>query len=336
VTVLQLDPDDHVILLNMHHVISDGWSLGVLVGELSVLYAAFDTGEASPLPPLPIQFADYAAWQRDWLQGEELDRQLDYWKRQLANVAPLQLATDRRRPVTQSFRGATVSMSMPREVSDRLRELGRREGTTLFMTLLAVFQTLLARYTGQEDIAVGTAIANRNHAAIESLIGFFVNTLVMRTSASGDPPFRELLRRTRETCLGAYAHQDLPFEKLVEELAPLRDLSREPLFQVMFALQNAPMPRQEVSGDLQLTPFRLDYTTAKFDLTVFLWETPDGLTGLFEYATDLFDRDAIEQLALHYRTFLESAAENPDLRLSQFPFDAAAAPPQAVEEVGEL
>jgi hypothetical protein len=240
-TLLRLGEKDHVLLLTMHHIVSDGWSMGVLFREVSVLYEAFATGEPSPLSELPIQYADFAVWQRQWLQGEVLEKQLDYWRKQLEAAPPLlELLTDRPRPTIQAYRGARQALILPPSLTEALKALSLREEVTLFMMLLAGFKTLLYRYTGQGDIIVGSPIANRNRVEIEGLIGFFVNTLVLRTDLSENPTFRQLLRRVREVCLEAYAHQDLPFEKLVEELQPERNLGYSPLFQVMFILQNAP------------------------------------------------------------------------------------------------
>ncbi len=225
----------------MHHIASDGWSMGILVREVTALYAAFAAGRPSPLPELPVQYADFAVWQRSWLHGEVLESEIAFWRRQLAGLPPLlELPTDRPRPAVQSFRGAARPVRLPAGLTRQVEALGRREGATLFMVLLAGFQALLARYSGQDDLAVGTPVAGRNRVEIEGLIGFFVNTLVLRGDLAGDPSFRELLGRVRETALAAYAHQDVPFEKLVEELAPERSLAHAPLFQVMFALQNAP------------------------------------------------------------------------------------------------
>src|SRR5215211_2833432 len=236
--LLRLGEEEHVLLVTMHHVVSDGWSLGVFWRELGALYGAFVRGEPSPLEEPPVQYADYALWQRQWLTGEVLEEQLGYWKDQLAELPVLELPTDHPRPAVQTHRGARRSLTLPESLTRSLKELSRQEGTTLFMVLLGAFQALLARYSGQEDIAVGSPIAGRNQAETEELIGFFVNTLVMRTDLSGDPSFREVLSRVREVALGAYDHQDLPFEKLVEELQPERDLSRTPFFQVFFNMQN--------------------------------------------------------------------------------------------------
>ncbi|HHH40712.1 MAG TPA: non-ribosomal peptide synthetase, partial [Chloroflexi bacterium] len=311
-TLLLLDQDDFLVLFTMHHIVSDGWSVGVLIRELAALYHAFSLGRPSPLPELPIQYADFALWQRQWLQGETLQAQLAYWKRQLADAPPvLDLPTDRPRPPVQSFRGATFRFRFPAPLAQALQALSRREGVTLFMTLLAAFQTLLYRYTGQERINVGTPIANRNRAEVEGLIGFFVNTLVISTDLSGNPTFRELLQRVREVALGAYAHQDLPFEMLVDALQPERDLSRSPLFQVMFVLQNAPTATLELPG-LTMRLLETDSGTAKFDLTLFVEETEEELRGSLEYNTDLFDGATIGRMLGHYRTLLEAIVADPD------------------------
>jgi len=318
-SLLKLSPEEHVLLFNIHHIACDGWSLGVFEREFSVLYKAFVQGKASPLPELPIQYADYAVWQQEWLQGKVLQTQLDYWKEKLRGSPPfLQLPTDHPRPPFQTYSGPTVSWVLSAELTEGLRTLSRREGVTLFVTLLAAFQVLLLRYTGQEDIIVGTPIANRTRAEIEGLIGVFMNTLVMRSDLSGNPSFRELLRRAQETALGAYAHQDLPFEKLVEELNPERDLSRSPLFQVLLALQNTQMQPLELSG---LEPRRMlaSSGTSKFDLSVYAYERPKGLSCDWEFNTDLFNADRIERMAGHLRVLLEGIAAHPEQRLSELP-----------------
>ncbi|HZN91438.1 MAG TPA: amino acid adenylation domain-containing protein, partial [Myxococcales bacterium] len=285
----------------------------------AALYQAFSSGQPSPLPELPFQYADYAAWQRQWLQGEVLESQLSYWREQLAGAQALELPADRPRPPAQTFRGATHSFVLPGSLSKALGELSRREHVTDFMVLLAAFQALLHRYTGQDDISVGSPIAGRRHQELEPLIGFFVNTLVMRTRLSGNLTFRELLGRVRDVALGAYAHQDVPFEKLVEELQPTRDLSRSPLFQVLFALQNAPPPQLVLPG---LTLRRFDAhgdVPAKFELSLSLDDTGQGFTGTFEYNTDLFEPATISRMAGHLRTLLEGVVENPEQRLSELP-----------------
>jgi surfactin family lipopeptide synthetase A len=314
----RLATEDHILLLTMHHIVSDGWSMGVLYRELSALYETFRQGKAPSLPELPIQYADFAVWQREWLRGEVLERQLSYWKRQLGGVQLLELPTDRPRSAVQSLRGTTQSFMLPKDLSEALNALSRKEGVTLFMTLLAAFQILLHRYTGQEDIAVGSPIANRTRSEIEGLIGFFVNTLVLRTDLSGSPSFRELLSRVRRAALDAYSHQDLPFEKLVEELNPERDPSRSPLFQVMFALQNAPMNLPILAG-LNVSPVELGAETAKFDLTLSLKEAAGSLTATLEYNTDLFEHATISRMLGHFQTLLEGLVTNPDQRLSELP-----------------
>ena len=279
--LVKLGERESVLLRVMHHIVSDGWSSGIFDGELSTAYNACVKGREPELPALPIQYADYAVWQREWLQGEVLDQQLGYWKAKLAGLATLELPTDRPRPPAQSHHGAHVALDLPEALTRALKELGRREGATLFMTLLAAFQVLLHRYSGQEDIAVGTPIAGRGRTELEGLIGFFANTLVLRSDLSGNPGFRELLARVRESALGAYTHQDLPFEKLVEELAPERDLSRNPLFQVMFALAERAGSALALEG-VQVSRLPLQTLSAKFDLSLSVRETaagPAGATG---------------------------------------------------------
>src|SRR5215211_7282000 len=316
--LLRLDEEEHVLLISMHHIVSDGWSMGVFWRELGALYEAFSGGEPSPLPELPIQYADYALWQRQWLTGEELDKQLGYWKEQLAELPVLELPTDHPRPAVQTHRGARRELVLPESLTQALKELGRREGTTLFMVLLGAFQALLARYSGQEDIAVGSPIAGRNQAETEELIGFFVNTLVMRTDLSGDPSFREVLSRVREVALGAYDHQDLPFEKLVEELQPERDLSRTPFFQVFFNMQNMDDTPIELRGLAAERIMRSD-DEAMFDLTLYAAERHDGLHIRFVYDAELFEPDTVRRMLGHFRVLLEGIAEDPDQRLSELP-----------------
>ncbi|HKX29636.1 MAG TPA: amino acid adenylation domain-containing protein, partial [Blastocatellia bacterium] len=316
IKLFRLGAKEHVMVVTMHHIVTDGWSIGVLLRELGTLYQAFAEGRPSPLAELPIQYADYACWQRRWMRGEALESQLKYWKRQLQGApAALELPTDRPRPARQRFKGALRSLTLEPELSQALQALSRERGVTLYMTLLAAFQTLLHRYTGQTDVLVGTPTANRTRAETEELIGFFVNTLVLRADLSDDPGFSQLLDRVRETTLGAYAHQDLPFEKLVEELQPERDLSRTPLFQVMFVLQNMSLSVPEMNG-LKASPAVVDTGAAKFDLTLALMETAQGLGTWIEYNTDLFDEGTINRTLGHYRTLLESVAAKPGERLS--------------------
>src|SRR4028118_1085235 len=315
--LLKLDETEHILLLNLHHIISDDWSIGVLIRELSTIYAAFAHKQPSPLPELPLQYADFAHWQREWLQGEELATQLAYWRQQLDGISTLNLPTDRPNPAIQSYGGATQFLELPPSLSKALEKLSQREGVTLFMILLTAFQTLLYRYTQQEDIVVGSPIANRNRSEIERLIGFFVNSLVLRTDLSGNPTFLELLGRVREVTLGAYAHQDLPFEKLVEELQPERSFSHHPLFQVVFSLQNTPIQALELPG-LTLSQLNFGNPSAKFDLEFHLWESPEGLRGQVVYSIDLFDDATISRMLGHFQTLLESIVTNPKQRLCEF------------------
>ncbi len=316
-SLLRLGESDHVAVLTLHHIVSDGWSMELLVREVAELYAAFTAGRPSPLPGLPVQYADFALWQRSWLRGEILADEIAWWRRQLAGLPPLlELPTDRPRPAVQSYRGAIRPVRLPAEWLRQAGALGRREGATLFMLLLAAFQTLLARYSGQEDLAVGSPVAGRNRVEIEGMIGFFVNTLVLRGDLSGAPTFRELLGRVRETALAAWLHQEVPFEKLVEELAPERSLAHSPLFQVMLVLQNVPIESLEIE-DLSLRPVSVEGTTAKFDLTVNLAEQDGGLLGMVEYATDLYDAATIDRMIAGFERLLAGMTEGPERRASE-------------------
>ena len=316
--LLQLGKEDHVLSMTLHHIVSDGWSMGVMYHELSVLYQAFSNSQPSPLPDLPIQYADYAVWQREWLKGEELERQISYWKKQLEEISPLQLPTDRPRPPVQTHRGAWQSLSLSQELTGKLKSLSRKEGVTLYMALLAAFQTLLHRYSGQDDIVVGSPIAGRNRSEIEGMIGFFVNTLALRSNLSGNPTFKQLLARVKEVALGAYAHQELPFEKLVEELHPERDLSYSPLFQVMFILQNTSVTGLKLGG-IAVSPMRIGGETAKFDLTLSLSEGAEGLRGSVEYSTDLFHDATITRMLGHLQVLLEGIVADPDRLICDLP-----------------
>jgi amino acid adenylation domain-containing protein len=314
--LLRLDPEEHVLLLTFHHIASDAWSLTVLEREMAALYKACAAGGPSPLPDLPVQYADFAQWQREWLQGEELERQIAFWRDHLAGAPPvLDLPLDHSRPPVASSRGGRVPFTLPASLSRALTELSRQRSSTLFMTLLAGFQALLARYSGQWDVSVGTPIAGRRHLETEGLIGFFVNTLVMRGRMEDDPAFEELLDRARETALQAYAHQDLPFERLVEELAPQRDLSCSPLFQVMLALQNVRKEGVQIAG-LDFSALNAAAEVAKLDLMLTLSEGANSLRGTFEYRTDLFDAATISCLAERWIALLESAVADPQTRLS--------------------
>ncbi len=317
--LLRLSEDAHVLLLTMHHIVSDAWTKGVFLRELAALYEAFHAGRPSPLPELPVQYADYAAWQRSWLSGEALERQLDYWKVQLAGApAALDLPTSRPRPAVLTTRGARRRFSLSPDVTSGIEALARGAGATLFMTMLAAFDVLLKRYTWQSDLVVGTPVAGRTLPEIEPLIGFFVNTLVIRVRLDTDGSFVDLLERTREQCLGAYAHQDVPFERLVTELAPERDLARTPLFQVVFTLQDAGAGVIRLPG-LSLSGVDGEPTTSKFDLTLAIGRAPEGLLGSLEYNTDLFDDDAAERLVAHYQVLLAGIVAAPDAPLWQLP-----------------
>lgn len=311
-TLINVGEQDHVILFTMHHIISDAWSVGVLIREVASLYEAFSTGKPSPLAALPLQYADFAHWQKNWLQGQVLDAQLAYWREQLEGAPPLlELPTDRPRPAVQTFRGNTVNYQLSRDVTSALNNISQEEEVTLFMTMLAAFQTLLARYTGQNDISLGTPIANRNRVETENIIGFFINTLVLRTIIEPGATFRTLLGKVRDIALGAYAHQDVPFEMLVEELHPQRNLSHTPLFQVMFVFQNAPAQRFDLTG-LTISPVQAESGVAKFDLSIILNETTDGMSIGFEYNTDLFDESTIERLFKNFDIMLQGIARDPD------------------------
>ncbi|MDR3635535.1 MAG: amino acid adenylation domain-containing protein [Isosphaeraceae bacterium] len=313
--LIRLGVREHIVVVTMHHIASDGWSIGVLVREVAELYAAFRAGQPSPLPEPVVQYADYAVWQREWLKGQALADQLAYWTGHLARVPALELPTDRPRAATPRHRGGLRESRFPDTLAKPLRVLGRQEGATTFMTLLAGFVTLLHRYTNQHDFAVGTPIAGRARSELEGLIGFFVNTLALRADLGGDPSFRTLLGRVRQAALGAYAHQELPFEQLVSKLHAERGTSSEPLFRVMFALQNAPLPALD-APDLTMTPVLAGSGTAKFDLTLFVAEDTRGLGAIMEYDTDLFDAATVDRMLRHLQTLLEDAVARPDQPLS--------------------
>jgi non-ribosomal peptide synthetase component F len=318
-TLLLLSETENVLIVCMHHIVSDGWSIGIFVKELTALYNAYAQGQPTPLAPLEIQYADFALWQRNWLQGDLLQRQLSYWQQQLQDApALLALPTDRPRPAIQTFNGAHIEFALSSELTTKLTKLSQEQGVTLFMTLLAAYDTLLYRYTGTEDILVGTPIANRDRSEIEGLIGFFVNTLVMRTHVSGNPSFCELMTRVRDIAMEAYTHQHLPFEILVEALQPERDLSHTPLFQVMFILQNAPMSDLDLTG-LSVSSLSIENAISKFDLSLSMENTANGLVGVWEYNTDLFDSQTIERMMGHFVTLLVAIVENPQQQISQLP-----------------
>lgn len=326
VKVLHLSPEEHIILLTIHHIISDAWSVGILVHEVATLY------HGSTLPDLPIQYSDYATWQREYLQGKILETQLAYWKKQLKDAPTvLELPTDEQRSVIQTFQGATCNFKISPEETKSLKTLTQQQGCTVFMTLLAIFKTLLYRYTSNEDIVVGSPIANRNRTETEGLIGFFVNTLALRTDLSGNPTFTTLLQRIKEVALNSYAHQDIPFEQLVDELQLPRDLSFTPLFQVMFVLQNIPRPTLNLSG-LEWTPLETESSTAKFDLTLYMAETEEGFVGTFEYNTDLFKESTLKRMIGHFQTLLTAIIANPQQRLSELPLLTQTEKQQILEE----
>ncbi|MBZ4371690.1 non-ribosomal peptide synthetase, partial [Corallococcus sp. AS-1-6] len=317
--LLKLGSTEHVLLVTMHHIVSDGWSLGVLIREVGALYAAFSEGRPSPLPELPLQYAGYAAWQRGWLQGETLQREVDFWRGKLAGAPPvLELPTDRPRPAVRGNAGAVHSFVLPSSLEQQLKTLAQREGASLYMVLLAGWQALLSRYSGQTDISVGSPIAGRTRAELEGLIGFFVNTLVLRAQVDGDASFRELLKQVRGTVLEAYEHQDVPFEKLVEALQPERSLSHTPLFQSMLALQNTPEGEAKLPG-LTMKPLELELHTSKFDVSVYFTETPQGLVGAVEYSTSLFDEATVRRMAEHLRVLLEGIVTRPETAVGRLP-----------------
>ncbi len=319
VRLLRLAAEEHVLVIVAHHTVIDGWSVGILNRELSELYAALLEDREPELAELQIQYGDYAAWQQDWIESGGLDLQLAYWKEKLADApALLELPTDRPRPSRQSFRGAIVRKRLPLELLERLKALGEGEGATLFMTLLAAYTTLLARYSGQDDIVVASPIANRNRVELEDLIGFMANTLALRTTLADDPTFTQLLRRVRETALDGFSNQDTPFDKLVEELNPERHLGHNPIAQVLFAVQPPPSSNVTLLG-LPAERFMHGKTTAKFDLAMFASPTPTGLLVSLEYSTDLFDESTAQRILEHLTTLLEAAATDPDRAISTLP-----------------
>ncbi len=318
-SLLRLADEEHLLLLTFHHIVADGWSMRLLVRELAETYEALAAGHEVVLPELPMQYADHVIWQRQSLQGKALDEQLGYWKEKLAGVPPaLNLPTDHARPTVQAYRGARHPFRLPDGLAEAVRTLGRQHGCTPFMVLLAAFQALLSRYSGQDDFCVGSPIAGRDRPEVKGLVGFFVNTLVLRADLSGNPTFAELLGRVRETCLGAYAHQELPFERLVEELRPQRDLSLSPLFQILFTFDLEPEIRLELPG-LTLEFSEVDSGTAKFDLSLYIRQSAAGLRGYLEYDTGLFEEETAERMVGHWQTLLQAAVTEPDLKICELP-----------------
>ena len=320
ITLLRLSEEDHVAMVSAHHMIYDGWSMAVFVRELAVLYAAFETGQPSPLPDLPVQYADFAAWQRQWLQGEQIERLRGYWFKQLAAVAPLELPLDHPRPGIRTTRGASRMLDLPPDTSDALLEFCRREGVTPFITLLAVFKVLLQRYSGQDDVTVGSPVANRARPETEALIGYFVNVVVLRNDMSGDPSFREVLQRVQQVTLDAYDHQEMTLDQVVAAVNPPRDMSRHPLFQVMFALHNIELPQLDTFGlgmaALENGP---GAPAAYFDLTLAFWQSGRVFRGEWNFSTDLFQEETIDRMARHYQVLLAAAIAQPDQSLSGLP-----------------
>ncbi|WP_035646994.1 non-ribosomal peptide synthetase, partial [Bradyrhizobium sp. ORS 285] len=320
-TIVRVGNEEHLLLINLHHIVADGWSVGVLFRELGHLYGGQCGAAQSALAPLPVQYADYAIWQRQWLDGDVGEYQLDHWRRRLAGATTtLALPTDRPRPAVQSFAGATLRFAMPAKLSDQLRDLARRESASLYMVFLAAFSTLLSRYSDQRDILIGSPVNGRSRPELEDLIGMFVNMLVMRCDLVGDPAFRDYLADIKATALDAYAHQDLPFEKLVDALQPERDLSRQPLFQACMSFENIPFDGLEIAGLTVSTVAADQHPTTKFDLTLFVRETAGGIECALEYATDLFDATTIARFADQFVRLLQEIAARPDARLSEFSF----------------
>ncbi|HWG90950.1 MAG TPA: amino acid adenylation domain-containing protein, partial [Candidatus Thermoplasmatota archaeon] len=328
--LLRLSPTDHLFAVSVHHAAFDEWSELLLVRELSQFYRAFQEGKPIPVPEPTIQYGDFAAWQRATLTGDALRQPLAFWRSRLQGIPVLDLPTDRLRPPVQSFRGRMVPFRVPRDVSERLRGLARAEGVTLFMALLAAYETFLLRHTGQEDVAVGTPVAGRARPETEGLVGFFVNTLVMRGDLSGNPSFRELLARTKKTCLEAYANQDVPFERLVEELAPARDPARTPLVQTFFALQNAITDRLQLPG-VAVRPRFVESRTSKFDLSLYMVDDPEGFHGLLEWCTALFDETTVARWIDHFQVLLRALSEDPDRPLLSLPLLGAEERHQVVQ-----
>jgi len=314
--LIRLAAEEHILLFTIHHIISDGWGMNIIIQEVATLYEALLLGRQSPLPELPIQYADYAIWQRELLRGNVLEAQLVYWKRQLAGSPALLNMADNRRPARQSFRGATQQQRLPPSLAAALKDLANREGVTLFMLLLAVFKVLLCQRTGQEDIVVGSPLANRNHVELEGLIGLFANPLVLRTRLASDPSFREVLNRVKEVTLGAHAHQEIPFQKLVDELQVPRNLSYHPLYQVAFTLDNPRPIGVELPG-LTLSPVESGGVTAQLDLVLHMTDSGQELLAFWQYSADLFDAATINQLAATFRVLLEHVTGQPEARLSE-------------------
>ena len=330
--LLRLDTDEHLLLLTMHHIVSDGWSMGILFKELTVLYGAFCTGNPSPLPELPIQYVDFAHWQSQWLQGDVIQQELEYWKQRLKDAPEVtELPTDYPRPPVQNFQGASEPVVISKSLTEALKTLSKKHGVTLFMTLLAAFKTLLYRHSGQEDLVLGSPIAGRTRSEIEGLIGLFMNVLVLRTDLSGNPTFRELLRRVSAVALDAYAHQEVPFEKLIGDLHLERSLSFSSLFQVMFVLLNTPESKLNLLGST-VSPVTIKQETAPLDLFFTMEESHGGLHGTLSYRTDLFDRATISSMIRRFEVLLHGIVADPDQPISTLPFLTEAEKQQVLVE----
>ncbi|NEN92492.1 MAG: non-ribosomal peptide synthetase, partial [Okeania sp. SIO3H1] len=331
----QLGTTEHILQITLHHIVTDGWSMTVLPKELSVIYTAILQDKPSPLPDLPIQYADFAVWQNNYLQGEILESQLNYWKQKLQDLPQLQLPTDHPRPAVQTFNGTGIPINIPAALTSKVKQLTQKQGTSLFITLLAAFKVLLSRYSGQQSIAVGSAIANRNRSEIEGLIGFFVNSLVMYTDLEGDPGFTEVLNRVKQTTLEAYSHQDIPFDKLVEELQPERSLSQNPLFQVMFVVQQ----EETFKPSFSLPNLEVGWyagagveMSVRMDLELHLWPVGEEIKGFCFYNRDLFEAETISRMLLHYENLLSAALETPEQPISQLPLMREAELDQVLQE----
>lgn len=319
VKLIKLAAENQILIITIHHIISDGWSMGILINEIGKIYTAITQEQEQPLPPLSIQYADFTVWQKEYLTGEILEKQTNYWKEKLAGIPPLlEIPTDKPRPAKQTFKGSREKFQLDRNLTEKLKRLSQKYETTLFMTLLGGLAVFLYRYSQQTDVVIGSPIANRNRAEIENLIGFFVNTLVFRTNLENNPSFTEVLNQVKTNCLEAYEHQDIPFEKLVEELQPERNLSYAPIFQVMFVLQNTPKQEWELPN-LKLSRVEIERESAKFDLTISMTETETEIRGVWEYSTDLFERETIQRMIGNFQTLLEGIVENPEEKVSLLP-----------------
>ncbi|MGH3927610.1 MAG: condensation domain-containing protein, partial [Pseudonocardiaceae bacterium] len=316
--LVRLAPDEHVLLLTAHHIVTDGWSMGVLVDELSSMYSAAARGENAALAAPPLQYADFAVWQRNRLTGSILDEQLSYWKQQLSGICPLELPTDRPRPAVRTSAGAVHEFAIPADITARLNELARSQHTTLFTTLVAACQALFARYAGQDDVAVGTVVSGRNRPELERMVGFFVNTVVLRSTVDRSHTFTEFLEAVKNTVLDAFAYDEAPFERVVEAIHAERDVSRNPLFDVMVLLHNAQQPPPEFHG-LQVEDVNLSRQAANFDITVEFQERDDHLAAMLEYNTDLFDASTAHRMAEHLLVLLEGITANPARPLAELP-----------------